>query len=87
MQSVCIAVGLAGGNVSVPLTIASMKEIDLISTAKYDTTDFRLAIKMMENKVINAAKVVSHTVSLENFQQAFDMVQKGEGSKILINCS
>lgn len=69
-----------------PLTIASMKEIDLISTAKYDTTDFRLSIKMLENKVIQAAKVVSHVIKLDDFQEAFEMVEKGKGSKILIKC-
>lgn len=64
-----------------------MKEIDLISTAKYDTTDFRLAIKMLENKSIDAAKVVSHIIKLEDFQEAFDNVETGKGSKILIKCS
>ena len=79
-------VGLTGGKIAVPLTIASMKEIDLIATAKYDTTDFRLAIKMLQNKVIDAIALVSHKMELNQFQQAFDMLNKGEGVKILLKC-
>ena len=63
-----------------------MKEIDLIASAKYDTTDFRLSIKMLENKVIEATKVVSHVIDLKDFQTAFEMVEQGKGSKILIRC-
>ena len=77
-------VGLGAKTVEVPLSTASMKEIDLIGTAKYDSNSFRLGIALMAAGKINGEGIVTHKVSLENFQQAFDLIMSGEASKVLI---
>lgn len=77
-------VGLGAEYVDVPLTLASMKEINLIGTAKYDSASFQRGLSLMASGVIKGEGIVSHRVKLENFQEAFDLIVRGEASKVLI---
>ena len=77
-------VGLGAEYVDVPLTLASMKEINLIGTAKYDSASFQRGLALMASGAIKAESIVSHRVPLTDFQKAFDLIVKGEASKVLI---
>ena len=77
-------IGLGAEYVDVPLTMASMKEINLIGTAKYDSESFARGLSLMASGVINGLGIVTHRVPLENFQKAFDLIITGEASKVLI---
>lgn len=80
-----VLVGLGPENVSVPLCMSSLRQIDIIGSARYNNT-FPLAIELISSGRVNAKEVVTHKFSLEDSTKAFENVINGEGSKVLIQC-
>lgn len=80
-----VLVGLGPEYVKVPLCMSSLREIDVIGSARYNNT-FPLAIELIASGRVNAKSVVTHKFSLEESEKAFQNVVKGEGSKVLIQC-
>lgn len=78
-------IGLGATQVNVPLSTASLKELELIGSSKYRNT-FQLSLKMMASKQIDPSSIISHKIKLANLPEAFEMLAKGQGCKILIEC-
>lgn len=78
-------IGLGATQVNVPLSTASLKELELIGSSKYRNT-FPLSLKLMANKQIDPSGIISHKIKLENLRDAFDMLSKGQGSKVMVEC-
>lgn len=78
-------VGLGPEFVSVPLCMASLRQVDIVGCARYNNT-FPLAIDLIASGKVDAKQVVTHTFPLEESSKAFENVVKGEGSKVLIEC-
>ncbi|XP_015781586.1 sorbitol dehydrogenase [Tetranychus urticae] len=75
--------GLGSKGVNVDLSTASLRQVDLLGVARYNNT-FPAAIDLISSGRVNAKGLVSHIVSLGDYQQAFDLLKKGKGMKILL---
>lgn len=78
-------VGLGPEFVSVPLCMASLRQVDIVGCARYNNT-FPLAIELIASGKVDAKQVVTHKFPLKESTKAFENVVKGEGSKVLIQC-
>lgn len=76
-------IGLGASQVNVPLSTAAIKELELIGSSKYGNT-FALSLKLLASKQIDPRGIISHKLNLDNLPQAFDLLSKGQGSKVLI---
>lgn len=78
-------IGLGATTVTVPLSCASLKELELIGSSKYRNT-FQLSLKLMASKQIDPSEIISHKIKLEKLPDAFDLLSKGQGCKVMIEC-
>lgn len=78
-------VGLGPQFVSVPLCMASLRQVDIVGVARYDNT-FPLAIDLISSGRVDAKAVITHKFPLEEAVKAFETVVSGEGNKVLIQC-
>lgn len=78
-------VGLGPEFVSVPLCMASLRQVDIVGCARYNNS-FKLAIELIDSGRVDAKKVVTHKFLLEKATEAFETVVSGEGNKVLIQC-
>ncbi|XP_015782101.1 sorbitol dehydrogenase-like [Tetranychus urticae] len=76
--------GLSASLSSVDLTIASIKQLNLIGVNRFNNT-FPTAIDLISSGRVNAKGLISHVISLEDYQTAFDALKKGQGVKILLS--
>lgn len=81
---VCL-VGLGASKVLVDLSMASLRELELIGANRYNNT-FNEAIELMSTKA-NVKFMISHIMDLQDARKAFDMCKAGEGVKILLKCN
>lgn len=84
--STIVCVGCQQDTVKVPLGLASMREVDVKGVFRYRNC-YPLALGLVESKKINLKPLISHRFTLEESVEAFTRCSKGEGIKILINCS
>jgi len=68
-RSVLMQVGL-GGDMSLPLMQLTAKEIDLRGSFRFHS-EFETAVMLMANKRLDVKKLVTHTVELSRFEEAF----------------
>lgn len=80
-----VAVGLGPSLIKVPLASASLKEIDLIGVCRFTAGCFDLAVHLIS--FLPVEPIVSHIFTLDNINEAFEVMQRGEGVKILVDCT
>lgn len=79
-------VGLGESYVRVALTMASLREVDLLGVTRYNNT-FPDAIELLSSGKIDSKVIISHVMGLDEAQKAFKMLMSGEGVKILLKCN
>lgn len=80
-----VAIGLGPTLINVPLATASLKEIDLIGVCRFAAGCFELAVHLV--KTLPVERIVSHVFALEKINEAFTVMGRGEGVKILVQCT
>lgn len=80
-----VAVGLGPKLINVPLATASLKEIDLIGVCRFAAGCFELAVQLVSTLPVKG--IVSHVFALEKINEAFTVMGRGEGVKILVECT
>lgn len=60
------------------------KEINLTGTSASARRDHELALRLIQNKMINVSKVVSHRFSLDDAEKAIQLAESGGGIKVAI---
>ncbi len=68
-RSILMQVGL-GGDMSLPLMQMTAKEIDLRGSFRFHP-EFETAVTLMQNKRVNVKPLVTHTLPLDSFEEAF----------------
>ena len=63
------------------LDIAGERRI--ISSANNRTEDFLMGIKLIENGIVNAGKMITHTFSLQDVQKGFDVMLEKERNQVM----
>ncbi|XP_074605339.1 sorbitol dehydrogenase-like [Brevipalpus obovatus] len=79
-------VGLGSTKVPVDLSMASLRELELIGANRYNNT-FNEAIELISSGKIDTKLVISDIIDLQEAQKAFDKLKAGDGVKILLKCS
>lgn len=82
-QIVCI--GCQPDTVTVQLSSALMREIDIKSVFRYRNC-YPIAMALVESGKINLKPLITHRFRLEQAVEAFEACSRGEGVKILISC-
>lgn len=79
-----ILVGVATNNISVPITMSVMKEIEMKGAIAYTEKEFETCIKLIEKGVIDVLKYIDLKVNLDKTQDAFLELTSGKTDKIKI---
>lgn len=79
-----ILVGVATNNISVPITMSVMKEVEMKGAIAYTEKEFETCIKLIEKGVIDVLKYIDLKVNLDKVQDAFLELTSGKTDKIKI---
>lgn len=79
-----ILVGLAQTAAQiVPARIVS-GEVELLGSYIYTHDEFGTALTLIERKIVNVDAIVSHRLPFDRLTEAFSILERGEGCKVLI---
>jgi 2-desacetyl-2-hydroxyethyl bacteriochlorophyllide A dehydrogenase len=77
-----IVVGIAQGNVSVPLDLIQDREVALTGCAMYVGDDFRDSVALIEAGIVPVDELVTATFDLNDAARAFALARQGEQVKV-----
>ncbi len=79
-----VLVGVATGNISIPVVAGVMKEINMQGAIAYTEKEFETCIELIEKKVINVEKYIDSKIGLDKVQDAFVDLTSGKTDNIKI---
>lgn len=79
-----VLVGVSLGTVTVPLTVAVMKELTIKGAIAYTKEEFETCIDLMASKQIDVTKFISEIVGLEQVQESYEKLTSGTSDVIKI---
>lgn len=79
-----VAVGIGPNVIQISLSVATLKEIDIIGVCRFNAGCFKLAVHLLQQLPLEA--IVTHVFPLKEINEAFETMGKGEGVKIMIDC-
>ena len=83
-RGVIVSIGL-GGDAQIPFNQLVAKELELRGTFRFHE-EFAVAVRFLNQGLINGRPVISHVMDLANAQQAFEMAcDKSQAMKVQIN--
>ncbi|KAK9881030.1 hypothetical protein WA026_014372 [Henosepilachna vigintioctopunctata] len=80
---VAVLVGMGKSEITIPLSGALFREIDIRGCFRYHNT-YPTAIELVSSGKINVKPLVTHKFKIEDTQKAFDTAVSGEGNPIKI---
>ncbi|XP_072138850.1 sorbitol dehydrogenase-like isoform X2 [Mobula birostris] len=82
---IVVLVGLGTNTSNVPVLNATIREVDIRGSFKYTNT-WPTAIALIASKKVDVKPLITHCFPLEQAPEAFEVVKKGTGIKVLVNC-
>jgi len=82
--TVCL-VGIGSGPMKVPLTYAITKELMIATSLRYANC-YPLALSLIADGKVDPRPLITHRFDLEHALEAFEIVKRGEGVKVMIKC-
>jgi 2-desacetyl-2-hydroxyethyl bacteriochlorophyllide A dehydrogenase len=79
-----IVIGIAQRPVEIPLPVVQDREIRIQGSAMYVAEDVLLAIELISNHTVNAARMVTATFPLERAAEAFAAARSGNHLKVQV---
>ena len=79
-------VGMGSRNVTLPLSAAALREVDIQGTFRYANT-YPTALSLLSSgKLRNIEKIISHRIPLEDAAKAFELLSRGkdEGGNVVL---
>uniref|UniRef100_A0A2C9K2D6 Sorbitol dehydrogenase n=1 Tax=Biomphalaria glabrata TaxID=6526 RepID=A0A2C9K2D6_BIOGL len=83
---VVVLVGLGQDIVEVPVVNAGVREVDIRGIFRY-VNCYPTALAMVASGKVNVKPLITHRFKLEESVKAFEAAKRGEGIKIMIECS
>jgi len=77
-------IGLCHGASTIKSTPIVLKELALIGSRGYNETTWSLMMNVLPDVVDDVLRLVTHQVEFSDFQRALEMVERREGSKIIL---
>ncbi|XP_059802596.1 sorbitol dehydrogenase-like [Hypanus sabinus] len=82
---IVVLVGLGTSTSNIPVLNATIREVDIRGSFKYTNT-YPTAIALIASKKVDVKPLITHRFPLEQAPEAFEVVKKGTGIKVLVNC-
>jgi L-iditol 2-dehydrogenase len=79
-----IQAGLFGKAVEVEVELIAMKELEVLGFFGHVPSAWSRALKLMAEGLVRTEPLVSHRLPLVQWKQGFELMEKGEGPKILL---
>lgn len=79
-----VVVGIAGGDVRVPLADVQDKQLRIQGTAMYTAEDFATSIRMLSAGAIDIDEIVTATLPMEQAAEAFVRAARGDEVKVVM---
>jgi L-iditol 2-dehydrogenase len=80
-----ILLGLPHDATNISSDLIVRKEIEIVGSIIYSHEDFSQAIQLIREGRVTVAPLITHSFSLNDIKEAFDMSDKGQGIKIMID--
>lgn len=80
-----VQVGLTKNTLEIDYGLLTAKEISIIGTFGHRWLNWEEAIALISSGKINVVKLITHHYSIEEWEKAFEAMEKQEGIKILIH--
>jgi len=80
-----ILLGLPHDPTNIASDLIVRKEIEIVGSIIYSHEDFSQAIQLIREDRVAVAPLITHSFSLNDIQEAFDMSDKGQGIKMMID--
>ena len=80
-----ILLGLPHESTNVSSDLIVRKEIEIYGSIIYSHEDFSQAIQLIREGRVTVAPLITHSFSLNDIKEAFDMSDKGQGIKMMID--
>lgn len=77
-------IGLCHGASTIKSTPIVLKELALIGSRGYNETTWSLMMNVLPEVVNDVLRLVTHEIEFRDFQRALEMVERREGSKIIL---
>ncbi|KAK9383614.1 chaperonin 10-like protein [Kockiozyma suomiensis] len=79
-----VQAGMGAPEINFPITEFTVKEITAHGSFRYGPGDYQLAVALVASGKVDVKKLITHRVKFEDAEEAFKLVIKGQGVKILI---
>jgi len=79
-----VLVGVATSAITVPITVAVMRELSLKGAIAYTIEEFKTCVDLISKGQIDVKKFISKTIPLEQTQEAFETLTSGTNEEIKI---
>jgi len=80
-----VQVGLTDSRMEIPYSLLNAKELSIIGSFGHRWSNWESVIRMLNNSQLKVNKLITHIFSLDHWRDAFDLVEKKEGIKVLFN--
>lgn len=77
-------VGLFGKPIQIDLEQVAVREVQFAGSFGQKPTAWKRALKLLETGKVDTRRLISHQVPLDHWQEAFDLFERQEGVKILL---
>jgi L-iditol 2-dehydrogenase len=79
-----VQIGLTSPRFEVEYSLLAAREISLIGSFGHKWPDWEYALRLMKNKQVNVARMITHRFALSQWADAFQVAEKQQGIKVLI---
>ncbi|KAK9351155.1 chaperonin 10-like protein [Lipomyces doorenjongii] len=79
-----VQAGMGAPEITFPITEFTVKELTAHGSFRYGPGDYQLAVELVASGMVDVKKLITHRVKFEEAEEAFKLVVKGQGVKILI---
>lgn len=79
-----VRVGFNNAPFNMPLDIINSKAVTIIGHQGYNAESWRECLRLAEAGILDCKSSVTHTVSLDNWKEGFEILVRGEGEKVCI---
>ena len=83
-QGSLIQVGLYGKKISINSDLMLMKELTYTNGYASEPSSWRIALNLLESKLVNVKPLITHKIPLEEWEEAIELAKSGQGFKLLL---
>ncbi|KAI5785789.1 chaperonin 10-like protein [Geopyxis carbonaria] len=79
-----VQAGMGPAEITFPIVAMAAKELTVKGSFRYKQGDYALAVQLVASGKVKVGELVSHRFAFESAEEAFGVVKRGEGIKVVI---